>query len=61
MIDGLLESRVVLAALAGLVGLLVGSFLNVVIHRLPRMIERGNVVGVVEWFDDVDPNTSSAS
>ena len=27
-------------ALAGLVGLLVGSFLNVVIHRLPIMLER---------------------
>jgi len=26
--------------LCGLIGLLVGSFLNVVIHRLPRMIER---------------------
>lgn len=28
------------AALAGLLGLAVGSFLNVVIHRLPRMMER---------------------
>ncbi len=28
------------AALFGLVGLLIGSFLNVVIHRLPRMMER---------------------
>nr|MCU0956868.1 prepilin peptidase [Hydrogenophaga sp.] len=27
------------AALMGLLGLLVGSFLNVVIHRLPRMME----------------------
>ncbi len=27
-------------ALAGLIGLLVGSFLNVVIHRLPKMMER---------------------
>jgi leader peptidase (prepilin peptidase)/N-methyltransferase len=27
--------------LAALVGLIVGSFLNVVIHRLPRMLERG--------------------
>ena len=54
MIEVLLESRVALALVAGLFGLLVGSFLNVVIHRLPRMIERGNVVGVVEWFEDVD-------
>ncbi len=29
------------AAFAGLIGLLVGSFLNVVIHRLPLMLERG--------------------
>ena len=50
----LLSERGVLSSLAGLLGLLVGSFLNVVIHRLPRMIERGNVVGVVEWFEDVD-------
>ena len=28
------------AALAGVFGLLVGSFLNVVIHRLPKMMER---------------------
>jgi len=28
-------------ALAAVVGLCVGSFLNVVIHRLPRMLERG--------------------
>jgi leader peptidase (prepilin peptidase) / N-methyltransferase len=29
-----------LAALAGLLGLCIGSFLNVVIHRLPKMMER---------------------
>lgn len=29
-----------LAAIAGLLGLCIGSFLNVVIHRLPRMMER---------------------
>ena len=44
----------VLIAVAGLLGLLIGSFLNVVIHRLPRSIERGHVQGVVDWFDDVD-------
>ncbi len=55
MIEVWVGSPVLLASLAGLFGLLIGSFLNVVIHRLPRMIERGNVVGVVEWFDDVDP------
>jgi leader peptidase (prepilin peptidase)/N-methyltransferase len=35
-----LEPAVAIAA-AGVLGLLVGSFLNVVIHRLPRMLERG--------------------
>jgi leader peptidase (prepilin peptidase)/N-methyltransferase len=41
MHDGFLEmSQVMTVALAGLVGLLVGSFLNVVVHRLPRMLER---------------------
>jgi leader peptidase (prepilin peptidase)/N-methyltransferase len=43
---------VVLAA--GVFGLLIGSFLNVVVHRLPRMIERTNVVGVLDWFGDLD-------
>ncbi len=52
--DVWLESPALLAGLAGLFGLLIGSFLNVVIHRLPRMIERGNVTGAIEWFDDVD-------
>ena len=34
------ESPAALAATAGLLGLCVGSFLNVVIHRLPKMMER---------------------
>lgn len=34
------ESLAVLTLLAGLLGLCIGSFLNVVIHRLPRMMER---------------------
>ncbi len=34
------DSPVALAAIAGLFGLCVGSFLNVVIHRLPQMMER---------------------
>lgn len=33
------------AALLGVLGLLVGSFLNVVIHRLPKMMER-------QWADE---------
>ncbi len=54
MIDAWLDSPVSLTLVAGLFGLLIGSFLNVVIHRLPRMIERGNVSGVVDWFEDAD-------
>lgn len=38
MLDGLPQEA--LAVLAGLFGLLVGSFLNVVIYRLPKMMER---------------------
>ncbi len=40
MIELLSESSAAWVALAGIVGLLVGSFLNVVIHRLPIMLER---------------------
>ncbi len=35
-----MPGQVALAAIAGLLGLLVGSFLNVVIHRLPAMLHR---------------------
>ncbi len=40
LLELLHESTVFFAVLAGAFGLLVGSFLNVVIHRLPRMMER---------------------
>ncbi len=36
----LLSDPIAFTLLAGLLGLFVGSFLNVVIHRLPRMMER---------------------
>lgn len=35
------DSPAFFISLSGLVGLLVGSFLNVVIHRLPKMMEHG--------------------
>jgi leader peptidase (prepilin peptidase)/N-methyltransferase len=38
--EELLANTALATTLAGLLGLLVGSFLNVVIHRLPRMMER---------------------
>ena len=41
----MLFTPVVDAALAGVFGLLVGSFLNVVIYRLPKMLER-------QWADE---------
>ena len=37
---GILASPVAIVALALVVGLCIGSFLNVVVHRLPRMMER---------------------
>src|SRR5262245_18620330 len=40
MIELLRSSPIVLAALAAVFGLLIGSFLNVVIHRLPRVLNR---------------------
>ena len=42
MIDALADPAVAIAT-AAVLGLLVGSFLNVVIHRLPRMLERGQM------------------
>lgn len=38
--QAMLQDPAAFAALAGLLGLFVGSFLNVVIHRLPAMMER---------------------
>ncbi|MBS0391625.1 MAG: prepilin peptidase [Comamonadaceae bacterium] len=40
------------AALAGVLGLLIGSFLNVVIHRLPRMMERQWAAECAQYAQD---------
>ncbi|OHC82167.1 MAG: methyltransferase [Sideroxydans sp. RIFOXYB12_FULL_59_6] len=40
MLQLLQDSLIFFTCLAGTLGLLVGSFLNVVIHRLPKMMER---------------------
>ncbi|MEY3123607.1 MAG: hypothetical protein RLZZ573_127 [Pseudomonadota bacterium] len=41
------------AAIAGLLGLLIGSFLNVVIYRLPKMMER-------QWATECDEHSGMA-
>jgi leader peptidase (prepilin peptidase)/N-methyltransferase len=45
-------------ALAGLLGLLFGSFLNVVIHRLPRMLERRWALECAELSGQAAPETA---
>jgi len=40
------------AALVGILGLLIGSFLNVVIHRLPRMMERQWAAECAQYAQD---------
>ncbi|PWB53213.1 MAG: prepilin peptidase [Nitrosomonadales bacterium] len=57
LLQFLQTTPVVFIALCGLLGLMVGSFLNVVIHRLPRMMEQ-------EWREqcaslDADPSQAS--
>ena len=42
-------------ALAGVFGLIVGSFLNVVIHRLPRIMEREWAVQCAEFLGNTPP------
>lgn len=45
--------------LAGLVGLAVGSFLNVVIYRLPRMMEREWRQQCAEWENEPAPESGA--
>lgn len=40
LIQLLQDSAALFTALCGMLGLMVGSFLNVVIHRLPKMMEQ---------------------
>ncbi|QDL56843.1 prepilin peptidase [Rhodoferax aquaticus] len=46
----MLESADIYLVLAAILGLLIGSFLNVVIYRLPKMLE-------IEWAADCEPNS----
>ena len=54
MVDYLLEPAAA-TAVAAVLGLIVGSFLNVVIHRLPRMLERGWHAQCAELRGEVPP------
>lgn len=54
VIDAFQDHAALLIGTAGVLGLLIGSFLNVVIHRLPLVIERGNVQGMLDWLGDLD-------
>ncbi|MBV8246933.1 MAG: prepilin peptidase, partial [Comamonas sp.] len=40
------------AGVGGVLGLLIGSFLNVVIHRLPRMMEQDWNAEGVQWAEE---------
>jgi len=51
------ETQGGLAAVAGLLGLCVGSFLNVVIHRLPKMMEREWLGQCAELRGEVVPTS----
>ena len=46
-------------SLAGILGLMVGSFLNVVIHRLPKMMERSWKMQCAELYEPTDKNSAS--
>ena len=52
-LNSLLSIPGVFVTLAALFGLVVGSFLNVVIHRLPKMLEREWAAQCAELSDDV--------
>jgi len=59
MIELLQSSTGYLALVAGLVGLLVGSFLNVVIHRLPKMMDREWAAQCAELRGEVAPTAAT--
>lgn len=50
-----LENQTALTLLFGLIGLCVGSFLNVVIHRLPKMMEREWQTQCAELRGEIPP------
>ncbi len=52
------ENSLVLITFTALLGLLIGSFLNVVIHRLPIIMERSWTSQCKELLSGHDPNTT---
>jgi leader peptidase (prepilin peptidase)/N-methyltransferase len=52
----MLSLEIVQAGVFGIVGLLVGSFLNVVIYRLPKMMEKQWAVEVAEFKGETLPD-----
>ena len=56
ILDALTQSTVFFYSLVAIVSLLVGSFLNVVIHRLPIMMERSWREGLEEFDQESDHN-----
>ena len=57
MLDGL--PREALVGLAGFLGLLIGSFLNVVIHRMPKMMEQQWAAECAELSNQSLPETET--
>jgi leader peptidase (prepilin peptidase)/N-methyltransferase len=55
----MLSVEIVQAGIFGLLGLLVGSFLNVVIFRLPKMMEKVWLAEIAEFKGELIPNTST--
>lgn len=57
---GLLLEPGYFVIVAGILGLVVGSFLNVVIHRLPRMMERQWQAECAQWKGEPPPAPAPA-
>ncbi len=52
----MLSLEIVQAGVFGIIGLLVGSFLNVVIYRLPKMMEKQWALEVAEFKGETQPD-----
>ena len=56
IIDVFQTNAIIFYGVVAFVSLMVGSFLNVVIHRVPIMMERGWRDGVIEYLSDQRPD-----